>query len=274
LFIISWVYKCFLFLFSILVFYGLTLSPRIPQNHPLFLIMPDYNEDKEYIEGLLLSINYDNADFHRANISSGSITLSGNRFDDINELLWLERNSAQTFSQEPVIPPSGNFQGYEMGESTASRATPSHTGHGSREENRIEVNEDEELSPFEGEVIRAARKIAHHRDNRLFGKPRRTDKHMVIFDGFELSIVDFFQGQDEESAYDEGSGGMTIDNRYELLRDVRHSMRQKYYEASCEDPRQTVTRGQELLINKIRRIRERKGGDDDIPKRWIPSYIP
>ncbi|QKX59386.1 uncharacterized protein TRUGW13939_06520 [Talaromyces rugulosus] len=228
--------------------------------------MSGYNEDKEYIEGLLLSMNYDNADFHRANISSGSITLSGNRFDDITELLRLERTPAQNFSQEPVIPPSGNFQGYEMGESTASWATPSHTGHWSREENRIEVNEDVELSPFEGEVIRAARQIAHHRDNRLFGKPRRTDEHMVIFDEFELSIVDFFQGEDEESAYDEGSGGMTIDNRYNLLRVVRHSMRYRYYEASCENPRQAVTRGQELLINKIRRIRERKGGDGDIPQ--------
>jgi hypothetical protein len=231
--------------------------------------MPDYNVDQEYIDSLLLYIQDGNEAVHRTNILYRHITLSGNIVDDRNELLF-GRTPGQTFFEEPEIPLSGYFQGYEMGESTASRATPGHTSIWPREERRAEDTEDVELSPFEEKVISAARKIARNDlDERLFGEPRSTDEHMDILDRFERSIVGFFQGKDEETAYKE-SGGMTIRNRVELLKVVRDSMHNRDYEKLYQNDRKKVTRGQKHLINKIRRIREKNEGYDDFPKLRRP----
>lgn len=217
--------------------------------------MPDYNDDDEYINSLLLMLQDGNDDVYRADILFKRIILTGNYVEDMNALV-LGDTQAQNVPPKPIISPSSYSKEYEMDQSTASWATPSHTSHCPGEELQDEHQEEpQEESDFETEVLAAARAIARdYRNERLFGKPYDMSKCIYIIDEFERRLLDFFQDKDEETAY-KNSGGMKRNNRLELSAVISvcidHMDHQKVY----ENYPKPVTLGQHRFIKEFRAIR-------------------
>lgn len=218
--------------------------------------MPDYNDDQNYVDSLLIFLQDGDEDVYRAHISSRRIILTGNTFEDKMALI-LESTQTQNIPLEPIILPSDYSKEDEMGQSTASWATSSHTSPFSRElqEELPSDYRDFEPANLKIQVLNAAREIARdYRSERLFGKPHGGSTRTYIIDKFEQSLLDFFQEKDEKTAY-KGNGGMRQDERSQLAKLVHDSINNMDHKDVYKIYTQQVTRGQERFIDQLRMIR-------------------